>query len=143
MKRQIVLKKLFLASIGLVSLAWNAVSAADEYRRGEFLGLDLSKAVLSPKRLGPSAEFVPDVVEPKPDREREDTRAAAFAQPEIHVTHAQSNSPKRSGKRHAVAHARLARHHGNPLDAQASYTRIRAWPCNSGGICNWKRGEQE
>jgi hypothetical protein len=145
MKDQIVLKYLVVASICLVPLAWNAVSAADEYRRGQFLGLDLSKAVLSPKRLGPSAEFVPDLVEPKPDREREreDTRAAAFAQSEIHVAHAQSDTPKRSGKRHASAHPRLARHHGNPLDAQAFDARIRAWPCNSGGICNWKRGEHE
>jgi hypothetical protein len=143
MKRQIVLKHLFVASICLVPLAWSAVSAADEYRSGQFLGLDLSKAVLSPKRLGPSAEFVPDLVQRKPDREREDTRAAALAQPEIHLTLAKSDAPKRSGKRHAVAHARLARHHGNPLDAQAFDARIRAWPCNSGGICNWRRGKQD
>jgi len=34
---------------------------------------------------------------------------------------------------------KLARLHGNPLDAQAFDTRIQVWPCRSGGICNWKR----
>jgi hypothetical protein len=143
MKRQVALKYLFVAGICLVPLAWSAVSAADEYRSGQFLGLNLSKAILSPKRLGPPAEFVPDPVQPKPDGEREDTRAADLTQPEIHLRPAQSDMPKRSGKRHAVARARLARHHRNPLDAQASDVRIKAWPCNSGGICNWKRGGQD
>jgi hypothetical protein len=38
-----------------------------------------------------------------------------------------------------AARARLAHRHGNPLDAQASDTRIQVWPCRSGGICNWSR----
>ena len=36
---------------GLLILGGPAL--ADEYRAGEFLGMDLSSAVLSPKRLGP------------------------------------------------------------------------------------------
>jgi hypothetical protein len=39
----------------------------------------------------------------------------------------------------AVAQARPARHQRNPLNAQAFDTRVQVWPCNSGGICNWKR----
>jgi len=36
------------------------LSMADEYRAGELLGgLDLSKAVLSPKPLGPTSQFAP------------------------------------------------------------------------------------
>src|SRR4051794_25828897 len=116
MKRQFVSKNLLMTCICLVPLAWSAVSA-DEFRRGQFLTLDLSKAVLSPKPLGPSAEFVPDLVAPnpvetkpigfRPDHGPEDTRAAVLAQGEIHLAHVQSAAPKRSGKRHAVAHARL------------------------------------
>jgi len=34
---------------------------------------------------------------------------------------------------------KLARRHGNPLDAQALDTRIQTWPCKSGGICDWKQ----
>lgn len=30
----------------------------------------------------------------------------------------------------------------NPLDAQASDTRIQVWPCRSGGICNWRPATQ-
>ena len=36
-----------------------SAALADEYRADEFLGLDLPQAVLSPKRLGPEAEFAP------------------------------------------------------------------------------------
>jgi hypothetical protein len=150
MKRQFVLKNLLMASICLVPLAWSTALAADEFRRGQFLALDLSTAVLSPKPLGPSAEFVLDLAPSKPVEtkpigsrpDREDTRPAALAQGEIHLAHVQSEAPKRSGKRHAVAHARPARHRGNPLDAQAFDARIRAWPCKSGGICNWKRDQE-
>jgi hypothetical protein len=148
MKRQIVLKKLLVAGICILPLAWGAPSAADEYGRGQFLGLDLSTAVLSPKPLGPSAEFVPDPVEANvdhggADRGSEDRRAAAPTHPEIRVAQLRSEAPTRSGRRHAVAHVRIARHHGNPLDAQASDQRIRAWPCMSGGICDWKRGQRD
>jgi len=51
---------------GLLGLSGPAM--ADEYRPSEFLGLDLSKAVLSPKRLGPDAEFVRVPIEAKADR---------------------------------------------------------------------------
>ena len=37
------------------------------YRAGEYLSLDLSKAVLSPKRLGPPTEFAPVAVEARTD----------------------------------------------------------------------------
>ena len=41
---------------------------ADEYRAHEFLGLDLSQAVLSPKRLGPETQFAPVRIEARSDR---------------------------------------------------------------------------
>jgi hypothetical protein len=49
------------------------------------------------------------------------------------VMHARAEKPR------GAARNKLARRHGNPLNAQAFDTRIQAWPCNSGGICNWKR----
>ena len=57
-----------LACAALVALGTTA--RADEYRAGEFFGLDLSKAVLSPKRLGPTAEFAPVPVEARTDAKR-------------------------------------------------------------------------
>ena len=40
-------------------LAWGGIACADDYKPSEYLGLDLSKAVLSPKRLGPETRFAP------------------------------------------------------------------------------------
>src|SRR3954468_18897408 len=42
----------------------------------------------------------------------------------------------------AAARTKLAKRHGNPLDAQARDTRIQVWPCKSGGICNWRRSSR-
>ena len=50
-------RNIFIAVIGATMLAWSGASIADEYRPDEFLGLDLSRAVLSPKPLGPAAGF--------------------------------------------------------------------------------------
>ena len=63
-----VLKSAFAAALCTGFLALGGPAVADEYRPSEFLGLDLSKAVLSPKRLGPQAEFAPVPIEAKTDR---------------------------------------------------------------------------
>ena len=54
-----VLKSAFVAAVctGLLALAGPATAA--EYRPGEYLKLDLPKAVFSPKRIGPEARFAP------------------------------------------------------------------------------------
>ncbi len=52
-------RNIFIAVVGASLLAWSGLSIADEYRPDEFLGLDLSRAVLSPKPLGPGAGFAP------------------------------------------------------------------------------------
>jgi hypothetical protein len=140
-----VLKNVAVATVCTVLLAWSGVAVADEYRADQFLGLDLSTAVLSPKRLGPAAEFAPVAVEAKTDRGSEGAQAGAE-----YVTHARVHVSRVHGSRVNVAHvraqqpraaarARLAHRHGNPLDAQAFDTRIQVWPCRSGGICGWKR----
>src|SRR5260370_20790891 len=130
-------------------LAWSGLAAGDEYRPDEFLGLDLSRAVLSPKPLGPAQQFVPVQLEARTDRgsEAAAARAEAKAEPKIvvhqtRVVHARAEKPivhARAEKPHGAARTRLARRHGNPLDAQAFDTRIQGCPCRSGGICDWKR----
>jgi hypothetical protein len=114
-------------------MAWSGLSAADEYRADEYLSLDLSKAALSPKRLGPATEFAPVAVEAKAD-------AKTGAKTRVrHARIAHQVALVRAAKPRSAVRTRLARRHGNPLDAQALDTRIQVWPCKSGGICNWRR----
>lgn len=122
-----------------VAVALGTPVLADEYRAGELLNLDLPKAVLSPKRIGPPAEFVAVPVQARTDAKQavaepkaQPSRAARSAV----VTEAPAARPR------AAARAKLAHRHGNPLDAQAMDIRqrsVQTWPCKSGGICNWKR----
>ncbi len=135
-----VLKNVFAAIIGAMLLAWSGLVLADEnhpdrYRPDEVLGLDLSKAVLSPKPLGPPTRFAPVQVEAKTDlgNEARPVRVERVTGPKVRVAHFHGE------KRRVVARTRLAHGHRNPLNAQAFDTRIQVWPCRSGGICNWKR----
>ena len=136
-----VLKNVGIAVICATLLAWNSPSLADEYRPDEFLSLDLSKALLSPRPLGPPSEFAPVQVQAKADRGSE--RVSARAESRIVKTKRIVIPSTRVARVHAekprVVRTKLARRHGNPLDAQAFDTRIQVWPCKSGGICNWKR----
>jgi hypothetical protein len=132
-----VLKRAFAVALCAGLLISLVPAMADEYRADEFLGLDLSKAVLSPKRLGPDTEFAPVPVEAKADL-RDGARAATSSEPKVtvsktRVAHARAEQPR------GAARVKLAKRHGNPLDAQARDTRIQTWPCRSGGICNWQR----
>lgn len=134
--------KSFAIAIALV-LAGTALARADDYKPDEYLGLDLSKAVLSPKRLGPETRFAPVALEAKGGNEAR-ARAEPMDVPKkvaaerVHVSqpkvaHARSAQPR------GAARTKLAHRHGNPFNAQAMDTRIQIWPCRSGGICNWKR----
>ena len=143
-----VLKSAFVAAVctGLLALAGPASAA--EYRPAEYLKLDLSKAVLSPKRIGPEARFGPVRIEARSDEVASDTtdadlEASVWPKPprKAHVaktTEKPSVKPSAEPARGA-ARAKLAKRHGNPLEAQARDTRIQTWPCRSGGICNWSR----
>jgi hypothetical protein len=139
-----VLKKVYAATLCMTLLAWSGLSIADEYRGDEVLSLNLATAVLSPKLLGPAAQFTPGPLDVTVDRGGEITPAPApvaadvtppahITQPKVRVAHARAEKPR------AAARTKLARRHGNPLDAQASDTRVQVWPCKSGGICNWQR----
>jgi hypothetical protein len=139
-----VLKSTFVVALCTGLLALSGLAMADDYRPDEFLGLDLSKAVLSPKRLGPDTEFAPVPVEAKADR-RDGARGEVSADPKVVRTTKVTNVEQPRGPARVKEHSRgaarvkLAKRHGNPLDAQARDTRIQTWPCRSGGICNWQR----
>jgi hypothetical protein len=147
-----ILKNIFTAVLCTTLLAWSGLSMADEYRPDEFLGLDLSKAVLSPKLLGPTSEFAPVAVEARTDPESE--RALARVEPKAHAKRVVATNvvvpgniivPRtklahmRAEKPRGAARTKLTRGHGNPLDAEARDTRIQVWPCKSGGICDWQK----
>jgi hypothetical protein len=142
-----VLKSLVPAVFAAALLASGSALAAD-YRPGDFLNLDLSKAVFSKVPLGPPAEFAPVAVEAKGDRgsepawARNDLKVEPKQVPIRTVRAAQPHRPTHAAsvRRYGTARVRLAHRHGNPLDAQAMDTRIQTWPCRSGGgICDWKR----
>jgi hypothetical protein len=135
------LKSVFAAVVCSGFLMLGGMAVADEYRPDEFLRLDLSKVVLSPKRLGPEAEFAPVPIEARSDRAQADPDASVWPRLPKHSTHVakpqvakNSLAPPRTSARTKLAHR-----HGNPLDAQARDTRIQTWPCKSGGICGWQR----
>jgi hypothetical protein len=148
-----VLKSVLAAVICTTLLAWSGRSVADEYRPDELLGLDLPQALLSPKPLGPPQHFTPGPLGVNVDRggEGAQARAEPTAEPEVEpkavvrttrIVHAPVAKPvvhARAEKPRGAARTKLARRHGNPLDAEAFDTRIQVWPCRSGGICNWKR----
>ena len=137
------LKGVLVAALCVASLAAAGSSRADEYRPEEFFSLDLPKAVFSPKRLGPPAQFEPLRVQAKTDFQSKPVHTTAVhAEPmpkaaaKIRTVHARAEKPR------TPARTKLVRRHSNPLDANASDTRIQVWPCRSGGICNWQRAAQ-
>jgi hypothetical protein len=143
-----ILKTICATAICAALLAGSTPSKADQYRADEFLGLDLSKAVLSPKPLGPRSEFAPVAIEARTDPGSDG--AGARVEPRANPRIAVSRNLKVAVPNVTVAHirpeksrgavrAKLAQRHGNPLDAEARDTRIQVWPCQSGGICNWQR----
>jgi hypothetical protein len=138
----VALRNVFTAiAIGTMAMAWSHRSVADQYRADEFFGLDLSRAVLSPRPLGPPAGFMPGLPEVNADRgidsEQVNAPPAATLQTPARGTDARNARVARQPPR-LMARTRLPAHHSNPLDAHALDARIQVWPCKSGGICDWK-----
>ncbi|WFU30955.1 hypothetical protein QA635_30910 [Bradyrhizobium brasilense] len=142
-----VLKSAFVAIVCTACLAWGGVALADEYRPSEFFSLDLSRAVLSPKPLGPPAQFEPVPVEAKTDHgpdqhanvEPQVKEPKVAPKKAVRTTRVTAPHEKKRAEARVPARAKLARRHSNPLDAEARDTRIQTWPCRTGGICNWHR----
>ena len=124
------IKYLFAAMLASMLLIGSAVAQDDSYRPGQFLTLNITQAALSPKPLGPPAQFEAVKIEAKADTE---AKAEATQLAPAKSAKAASVKPR------TVAVRKVARACGNPLDANATDTRPQVWPCRSGGICNWKR----
>jgi hypothetical protein len=122
---------ILLSSVLAMSSA--ASTAAEGYHPDEFLNLDLSKAALSPKPLGPANTFGTVPAEARTDGDVAGPHAHAKATHPARTEHVSAEKPR------GAARTRLAHRHRNPLDAQAMDTRIQVWPCKSGGICKWKQ----
>ncbi len=140
--------KSLVPTVFAAALLISGGASAADYHPGDFLNLDLSKAVLSKAPLGPPAEFAPVAVEAKGDRGGEPAWARNDLKLEpkpVSIRTVRAAQPHRlthvaSERRHGTARVRLAHRHGDPLNAQAMDTRIQTWPCRSGGgICDWKR----
>ena len=121
-----VLKSVPFAFAVALVLAWGGIARADDYKPDEYLGLDLSKAVLSPKRLGPETQFAPVALEAKGGNEAQ-ARAEPVAVPKkVAAERVRVPDPKIAhAQPRGAARTRLAHRHGNPLDAQAMDTRIQ------------------
>ncbi|OKO85215.1 hypothetical protein AC629_19560 [Bradyrhizobium sp. NAS80.1] len=132
----------FAVAVALV-LAWGGTARADDYKPDEYLGLDLSKAVLSPKRLGPETQFAPVALEAKGSSEAQARAETIDVPKKVAAERVHVSEPKvahvRKAQPRGAARTKLAHRRGNPMDAQAMDTRIQTWPCRTGGICNWKR----
>ena len=136
-----VLKSVPCAVAIALALAVGGIARADDYKPDEYLGLDLSKAVLSPKRLGPETQFAPVAMEAKGGNEAQARAEPVDVPKQVAAERVRVSEPKLARARsepRGPARTKLAHRHGNPLDAQAMDTRIQTWPCRSGGICNWK-----
>jgi hypothetical protein len=109
-----VLKNAFCSSLHRV-LALVGPAAAEEYRPGEFLNLDLSKAALSPKRLGPETQFAPVPVEAK-DGAQADADASVWPKPSARKVHV--------GKTH-VAKTHVEKTRAEPPRAEHTNTHTK------------------
>ena len=137
-----VLKSVPFAVAVALAIAWGGIVRADDYKPDEYFGLDLSKAVLSPKRLGPATQFAPVALEAKGGNEAQARVEPVDVPKKVAAERVHVSEPKvahtKSAQPRGAARTKLAHRHGNPLNAQAMDTRIQTWPCRSGGICNWK-----
>ena len=138
-----VLRHIWFAAIGVTAMAWSGVSAAQQYRADELLKLDLPSAVLSPKPLGPAATFMPGPLDVTIERESTAAQASVepAAEPKAEPAPDHKTALRAATNGHRVAHAHadrppyapsrpaLASHRRNPVDAQASDTRVQVWPC--------------
>ena len=111
-------------AFGAACLIGSGMAHAEAYQPGEFLRLDLTQAALSPKPLGPPAQFEPVRIEARSD--------AVETAPAAKRARAGAAPP-------AAVRRKIARVRSNPLDANASDTRVQVWPCRSGGICSWRK----
>src|SRR5215469_17473888 len=93
-----ILKDTCCLVVGALLVASGSAALAAEYRPDDFLTMDLSKAVLSPTPLGPTAHFVPLPVKAKSDTSG-DVKSDGRSEDETHASQARAPAE------------RVARHH--------------------------------
>ncbi|WP_086937056.1 hypothetical protein [Tardiphaga robiniae] len=127
------LRHLIAASVSIALLASFGAAQADTYKPGDYLLLDLQKAVLSPKLLGPPASFEHVQIQAKADAKANVKADPAKAAPRVARAQAAKPVAQRAAAQKKVTHR------GNPLNANAADTRVQVWPCRTGGICSWQK----
>ncbi|MGO4712593.1 hypothetical protein [Bradyrhizobium sp. 2TAF24] len=121
-----------------------APAASSVYRPGDFLTLDLNRAALSPRPLGPETRFAPYGVEAKtetlPNTGGHTARLARTPAEQATAEHATAaRSAEAKPRDRTTVHRLAVRRHRNPLDAQAFDARPQSWPCRgNSGICAWR-----
>ena len=120
----------FAVAIALV-LAWGGIARADDYKPSEYLGLDLSKAVLSPKRLGPETQFAPVALEAKDGNEAQARAEPVDVPKKIAAERVHVSEPKSRARR---AQSRVAQHaSGSRIATAIRWTRRRWTPASRPG----------
>jgi hypothetical protein len=106
-----VLKNICAVALCAALLAWGGLSVADEYRPDEFLGLDLSSAVLSPRPLGPATQFAPVPIAARTDRASRAAaaRAERVTQPATRAAHLRADKPRCGPNKSGAAARQSAR----------------------------------
>jgi hypothetical protein len=102
-----VLKSAFAAALCTGLLMVGGPALADEYRPGELFGLDLSRAVLSPKRLGPETEFAPVPIEARTDKQVK-TERVIVPRTADRKSHVEADTDRRQEKAERVVAPRTA-----------------------------------
>jgi len=135
-----ILKNVFIAMLCTTLLAWSVLSMADEYRPDEFSPRTFRRRYFA-EAAWACVEFAPVAVEAEPIGKRSAQAPWNQAHAKRVVSRTRCSREQRCSQEGASAYARgatggaartkLARHHGNPLDAEARDTRIQVWPCKS------------
>lgn len=102
-----------LSVVGVAALVWSGLAVAQPYRPDDFLSLDLSKAVLSPRPLGPATSFTPGPLDVTVDRGNNPAQADAelVVDPKTvtaETVHAESTSSANHAETRSSANTALA-----------------------------------
>src|ERR1700761_4852941 len=93
-------KSVLAAAVGVILLVPGHASFAAGYKPGDFLGLDLSKALLSPQPLGPPTQFGSFPVEASGEGKKASTQASVEAEPKADIKVAPAARKVRTARVH-------------------------------------------
>lgn len=122
-----------LAFVALAAIAGTEALAQEQQQwRGMLGATDLKSIVLSPKPIGPPAQFEPPA----------DVARTEAAQPVAKTdAKAEATAPRKvastRSRQKAAAAARKPK--ASPLNSYARDVQRQTWPCIGGGICGWSQ----